>query len=62
MIHEGEYHFIKPDQLERFRCAGWTLVGRMTRTHYRGVHDDSLLVRRPTSKLPLPDPPLEAVP
>ena len=62
MIHEGEYHFIKPGQLEQFRGDGWTLVGRMTRENYHGAHDDSLLVRRPTSKLPPPDPPLEAGP
>ena len=62
MIHEGEYHYIKPDQLPAFRKDGWTLVGRMTRPSYLGAHDDSLIVRRPTSKLPPPDPALEANP
>lgn len=60
MNHEGEYHFIKPADLEQFRGEGWTLVGRMTRASYLGAHDDSLIVRRPTSKLPVPNPPLEA--
>jgi len=60
MNNEGEYHLIDRDRLEEFEKQGWTLVGYVRRPGYVGVHHDNVLIRRPTSKLPKPDPPLEA--
>lgn len=60
MTHEGEYHLIEAARLEEFEKQGWTLVGFVRRIGYVGMHTDNVLVRRPTSKLPPPYPPLEA--
>ncbi len=60
MNHEGEYHLVDRRDLERMEKQGWTLVGFVRRIGYVGMHTDNVLVRRPTSKLPKPNPPLEA--
>ena len=60
MNHEGEYFLIARRDLERMEKQGWTLVGFVRRIGYVGMHTDNVLVRRPTSKLPKPNPPLEA--
>lgn len=62
MRHEGEYHYIRPKQLEQFEKDGWILVGKIRGNHYVGFFPDSLLVRRPTSKLPKPEPPVDPDP
>lgn len=62
MIHEGEYLLITQARLEELQKQGWNLVGYVRRPGYIGSYPDNVLVRRSTSKLPLPDPPLEANP
>lgn len=46
MIHEGEYHYIKPEQLPRYQADGWTLIGPMQRPGYEGPNNDSIIMKR----------------
>jgi len=58
MRHEGEYHLVEGARLEEFEKQGWTLVGYVRRLGYVGVHNDNVLVHRPTP----PPPQKEATP